>query len=438
MKNLKEAYRQKATHLIPGGSHTYSKGDDQFPANSPFAIVKGKGAHVWDVEGSKYLDWGMSLTTSLFGYAYDPINEAVIDEIANGVNFSRPSKVEIDIAEILCNQIDSAEMVKFAKNGSDVNTAAVRLSRAYTGKKGILVCKDHPFFSVDDWFIGSTPVNSGIPEYTYKDTYGFRYNDFERLEKFVKSGEHDGIACLIMQPSLFEEPKDGYLQQVRSLCDQAGIVFILDEIVSGFRQHPKGAQFVYDVKPDLSTFGKSIANGFSLAALCGKQEIMRLGGLEHDKERVFLLSTTFGAETHHLRAAQKSIELLNENGYAVTKHIHHIGEMLKNGINELSSKYDLENNIRSIGHVCRPGLVTLSNEGKMDALLRTVILQELLKRNILVSNIAPSFSHTEQDVVYTLGALDEIFRFIRLYLKQSTLSEVLETDVVKPVFRKYN
>lgn len=424
--------RKRAASLIPGGAHTYSKGDDQFPKLSPHSIVKGKGARIWDVDGNEFVDWGMGLTSVLLGHAYESILDVVKKELDNGVNFIRPSYIEAEVAEKMVEQIPSAQMVKFAKNGSNATTSAVKLARAYTGKEIVLRCLDHPFFSIDDWFIGDTDIDSGVIENTKSKTKNFKYNNIESLKKNVETYRDDGIACVILEPASTEEPKEGYLQAVKDICEKEKIVLIFDEVISGFRFHPKGAQYLYGVTPDLSTFGKAMANGFSISALVGKKEIMQLGGLEHDKERVFLLSTTYGGETHHLRAAQKSIEILNQNDYEVTKHIWNVGKTIKDTYNSLVKKYELGEFTSMLGVDCRPYFYFKDN------ILRTLFQQEMIKYGVLVQAIMPSFSHRDSEISQTIEAFDKSLRTLAEAIHNNEVEKLLIGQAVKPVFRKYN
>lgn len=424
--------RKKAASLIPGGAHTYSKGDDQFPQLSPHSIVRGKGARIWDVDGNEFIDWGMGLTSVILGHAYEPVLQVIKEELGNGVNFIRPSFIEAELAELIRDQIPSAQMVKFAKNGSNATTSAVKLARAYTQKKLILRCLDQPFFSIDDWFIGDTDISSGVTEETKTTTKHFRYNDIEHLKQTIDMYKAQGIACIIMEPAATEEPKEGYLQAVRDLCTREGIVLIFDEVVSGFRFHPKGAQFLYGVTPDLSTFGKAMANGFSMSALVGKEEIMRLGGLEHDKERVFLLSTTYGGETHHLRAAQKTIEILNQNNYEVTQHIWDTGETIKKAYNSIVSELGISEYTAIAGISCRPYFAFQDNY------MRTLFHQEMIKQGVLMQAIIPSFSHRESEIFQTIEAFKNALMILSHAIDSGNVHDLLIGEPIKPVFRKYN
>lgn len=427
--------REKAKKLIPAGAHTYSKGDDQFPEMSPGFIVRGKGVDVWDADENHFIDWGMGLRSVILGHAHPEIVEAVKKHLELGSNFIRPAPIEVELAESLHALIPCAEMVKFAKNGSDVTTAAIKLARAYTGKDRVIRCLDHPFFSVDDWFIGDTACDAGIPHAIKNLTKHFAYNDIESLKKIIEQFPQD-IACVIMEVVTTEPPKPGFLEAVRDLTQQHGIILIFDEIITGFRFHEKGAQSYYNVMPDLATFGKAMANGFSVAALVGRRELLELGGLEHSKPRVFLLSTTNGAETHALAAAIQSIEI-QKNGQ-VRKHIWQIGESLIDGFNAVVKEFGLEKRLHMRGFACGPEIRYLSAENTIDLGLRTLFLQEMIQQHILVPYIAISLAHTPEHVDQFLDAARNIMPVLVEAIEKNKIDQFIIGEKVKPVFRKYN
>jgi glutamate-1-semialdehyde 2,1-aminomutase len=222
------------------------------------------------------------------------------------------------------------------------------------------------------------------------------------------------------------------LEDLREECTKEGIILIFDEVVSGFRFHPKGAQFLYNVTPDLSTFGKAMANGFSISALVGKKEFMDLGGLDHEKERIFLLSTTYGGETHHLRAAQKTMEILNANDFEVTKKIWHTGKRIKDGYNELVEELGVSSFTKMEGIDCRPYFVFKNND------IRTLFHQEMIKMGVLAQAIFPSYSHGESEIHQTIEAFKHSLRVCKIAVENNQVNTVLIGDSVKPVFRKYN
>ena len=338
------ALQPKAHKLIPGGAHTYSKGDDQYPEQAPAFIARGKGCHVWDVDGNDFIEYGMGLRSVTLGHAFEPIVEAAYKQMQLGINFTRPAKIEVELAEAMLEVIDGADMVKFAKNGSDVTTAAVKLARAYTGRDLIAICGDQPFFSVDDWFIGTTEMNAGVPQTIAGMTLKFRYNDLGNLRDLFDQYP-DQIACVVMEAEAVTTPAPGYLNQVKDLCEGRGAVLIFDEMITGFRWHLGGAQKFHGVVPHLSTFGKAMGNGYAISALAGKREIMRLGGLDHDQPRVFLLSTTHGAETHALAASLATIRIYHEQN--VVEFLWRQGERLRSLVRQSIAENRLEGFLRA-------------------------------------------------------------------------------------------
>ena len=203
--------------------------------------MRGKGCHVWDVDGNEYIEYGMGLRAVTLGHAYKPVNEAAYRQMQLGHNFIRPSPVEVECAEEFLSMIPGAEMVKFGKNGSDVTNAAVKLARAYTGRDLIAICGDHAFFSVDDWFIGTTAMSAGIPKAIQNLTVKFRYNDIKSVQALFDQYPNQ-IACVILEPEKDMPPVDKFLQKLKDLCEKHGAVFILDEMITGFRWHNGGGQ----------------------------------------------------------------------------------------------------------------------------------------------------------------------------------------------------
>jgi glutamate-1-semialdehyde 2,1-aminomutase len=396
--------QKRAREIIPGGAHTYAKGDDQYPMLAPGFIARGAGSHVFDVDGGEYIEYGMGNRAVGLGHAYAPVIQAAMGEMWHGCNFTRPSPVEVSAAEEFLALIEGAEMVKFCKNGSDATSAAVKLARAYTGRDKIAYCADHPFFSVDDWFIGATPMGAGVPKAITDLTVSFRYNDIASVEALFAA--HSGqIAGLILEPARIEEPQDGFLHAVQRLCREHGALFILDEMITGFRWHKGGAQALYGVTPDLSTFGKAMGNGFSVSALAGKREFMRLGGLEHtDRPRVFLLSTTHGAETHALAAAIATMQIYRAE--PVIEHLERLGARLKSGMDEVVAFHGLADHIVTMGRPSCLLFATRDAEGKPSQAFRTLFLQETIRRGVIMPSLVVSYSHTDEDIERTVDAVD--------------------------------
>lgn len=426
---------QKKSHaLIPGGAHTYAKGDDQYPELAPGFIARGEGCHVWDVDGNEYIEYGMGLRSVTLGHSYRPVVEAAYAEMLRGINFTRPAPIEVACAEQLLNLLPEADMVKFAKNGSDVTTAALKLARAVTGRDMVGICIDHPFFSMDDWFIGATAMNAGIPESARRLTVPFHYNDLASVKRLFD--DYPGqIACLFMEPEKGEPPRDNFLQETKRICHEQGALFIFDEIITGFRHHLAGAQQLYGVVPDLSTFGKAMGNGFAIAALVGKREFMELGGLQHQKERVFLLSTTYGAENHALAAAMATMRIYEEEH--VVEALYRQGERLAQGLRQVIDAHGLSQYVQVIGKPCNLVYATRDTEGKPSQAFRALFMQETIKRGLLMPSLIISYSHNDQDVDRTIEAVDDAL-YVYAHALDKGVEKYLVGRPVAPVFRRFN
>ena len=319
---------RRLRRVIPGGSHTYAKGDDQFPELAPGVLVRGLGCHVWDADGNEYIEYGMGLRAVTLGHAYPEVVDAVRASLPAGTNFTRPSVLELEAAEAFLDVVGTADMVKFTKDGSTANTAALKLARAVTGRELVAICAEHPFFSYDDWFICTTTMDGGIPAKVIRDTVRFRYNDLQSARAMFDA--HPGqISSVFLEPARIEEPAPGFLKGLRELCTERGALLVFDEMITGFRWHLGGAHQLYGVRPDLSTFGKAIANGFALSVLCGAREVMRRGSRERPQDDVFLLSTTHGAESQALAAMIATLAVYRRQ--PVIEHLHRQGERLRAG-----------------------------------------------------------------------------------------------------------
>ena len=424
--------RPRAHELIPGGAHTYAKGDDQYPVLAPGFIARGRGCHVWDVDGNEYIEYGMGNRSVGLGHAYPAVLDAVRRELDNGCNFTRPSPIELECADQFLSLID-AEMVKFCKDGSTATTEALRLARAATGRTLVACCGDHPFFATHDWFIGTSPMSAGIPEEVRRLTVTFRYNDVASVEALF--AQHPGaIAALILEPARNADPKAGFLHEVMRLCHEHGALFILDEMITGFRWHNGGAQKLYGIAPDLTCFGKALANGFSVSALAGKREFMRLGGLDHARERVFLLSTTHGAETHALAAAIANMRVYETE--PVIEHLHAQGERLRAGVSQAIRRRGLETFVSVDGRASCLVYGTRDGEGQPSQAFRSLFLQETIRRGILAPSLVVGYTHTNADIDRTVEAIDGA---LGVYAR--ALEDGVERHLVgrpsKIVFRRY-
>lgn len=436
-----DEYRNAIHNLIPGGSHTYSKGDDQFPILSPAAIVRGKGSHIWDVDGNEYLDCSMGLTSVSLGHAYEPVLDAVRNELENGVNFQRPSALEKEMAETFLALVPGHDMVKFSKNGSIVTTAAVKLARAKTGRDLVAFPVDHPFYSYDDWFIGKTACNKGVPEAISDLSVTFQSFNIDSLrELFAK---HPGqVACVITEPEKGNYPHlpadfnvADFLKQAIELCHENGALFIADEMVTGFKTEFPGSITKYGITPDMATWGKGIANGFSFCALTGTKDIMEMGGIRNTgEEKVFLISTTHGGETHGLAAAIATIkEYQNKN---VIAHNHQIGRKLAELCQQLVTESNLSAYIEVVAAEWMPFFVFKDKSGAVSQGFRTLFMQEMIKRGVLFQGaFVPCFSHTEEDVYYFAKAFGESLKVYQEAL-ETGYEKFLVGEPAKPVFRR--
>ncbi len=426
--------QERAHALIPGGAHTYAKGDDQYPVSAPPFIARGRGCHVWDLDGNEYIEYGMGLRAVALGHAFPAVVEAVRRELEHGTNFVRPSPLEVTCAERFLACVTSAEMVKFTKNGSDATTAAVKLARAATGRDLVAVCADQPFFSTDDWFIGTTEMPAGIPQANPDQTVTFKFNDAAGLAALL-SGHRGRIACVMLEAETAVAPQPGYLDAVRRLCDEHGALLILDENITGFRWDVGGAQKVHGIRADLSCFGKAMANGFALSALCGRRDLMERGGLTTGEERVFLLSTTHGAETHALAAAIATMETYKQE--PVIETLHRQGERLRRGVDQAIAAHDLEGVVAVLGRPCNLVYATRDRDRRPSQIFRTLFMQELIRRGVIGPSFVISYSHRDEDVDRTVEAVDGALAVYRRALDDGP-ERLLEGRPVRPVMRPRN
>ncbi|WP_457279358.1 glutamate-1-semialdehyde 2,1-aminomutase [Polaromonas sp. P5_D5] len=450
------SFRERLHRVIPGGAHTYSRGDDQYPANAPEILISGKGAYVKAADGRTFLDYGMGLRAVTLGYADDRVNRAAMGGMSLGVNLTRASVLELEAAERLVALIDGADMVKFAKNGSNVTTAAAKVARAYTGRQYICVPRQHPFFSFDDWFIGATQLKRGIPPIHHQTTLLFDYNNIASLQALFDA--HPGnIAGVMLEPATTVGPcpecasanrmappdcqrcpghADNFLLQVQALCRRDGALFILDEMITGFRWHLKGAQYLFGVSPDLTTFGKGMANGFAMAALVGRREVMEVGGINRPgQERTFLISTTHGGEMSSLAAFMETVSIYEE--LPVVEHLWSFGRELIEGLEALAREAGVDHSFQIQGNAISMNYLTLDAQGQADLRLRTLFSQEMIRGGVLMPWIAPSYAHNQADLDRTMQAAQKAFGIYAQALENGTQG-LLIGDPIKPVFRQYN
>lgn len=425
--NIKKslAFKKKAWNLIPSCTQTFSKGPTQFVQGvSPIFLEKGKGSHVWDVDGNEFIDFTMALAAVILGYNYPIVTEAVKKYLDFGTTFTLPHRLEIELSELLCEIIPCAEMVRFGKNGSDVTSGAVRVARAYTGRNKIICCGYHGW---QDWYIGSTSRNKGVPEAVRELTLTFEYNKIDTLEKIFAENRNQ-IAAVIMEPVGIEEPKDNFLKEVKELTHKNGAILIFDEIVTGFRLSLGGAQEYFNVIPDLACFGKAMGNGFPIAAVVGKKEIMKLF------DKVFF-SFTFAGEIISIAAAIATLKEMKEKKVIV--YLWEQGRKLKEGFNVLAKEYGVDKFMQCIGLSPRTVITFKDEQQNEDLLLKSLFQQECIKRKILFTSVHNlSFSHINADINYTLRVYRTVLEILKDAIVKNKIRRLLNGKPVKPVFRK--
>jgi glutamate-1-semialdehyde 2,1-aminomutase len=419
--------------LVPGGAHTYARGSDQYPENMAPILTRGSGARVWDVDGNEFVEYGMGLRSVVLGHGYRPVVEAAFAAMTQGISFSRPTELELQAAEDFIGLVPGADMVKFAKNGSDATTAAIRLARAATGRDKIAIC-NHPFFSVDDWFISATEMSSGIPDNVAAQTLRFGYNDLASLTRLLAANSDTVAAVILEAATALAEPAEGFLEGVRALCDQYGVVLIFDEMITGFRWSAHGAQSVYGVTPDLSCWGKAMGNGFAVSALAGIRDLMELGGLNTDRDRVFLLSTTHGPEASALAAFRAVVRAYQRDD--PIGRMETVGRQLAEGFNEAARELGIEDYIHAAGRPSCLVFITRDFERMPSQAFRTLFLQEMLKRGVLAQSFVVSAAHTTEDIDETICAARQALRIYRQAIEAGTVEGLLAGRPVAPAIRR--
>jgi glutamate-1-semialdehyde 2,1-aminomutase len=411
-----------ASKKIPLASQTFSKSIIQYPLNhSPLFAKKAKGSYLYDVDGNKFLDYVSSLGAIILGYSDKGFNKAVSKQLKKGTIFSLSSSLEFEVAELIVDMVPSAEMVRFAKNGSDATTAAIRVSRAVTNRKKVVVCGYHGWH---DWYIGSTNKNSGIPIEIQNLTYRTNYGDISDFKKIIQNNDNE-IACFILEPFNINEPDIEYLNNVKQLCDQNNIILIFDETLTGFKVAYGGAQKYLDIKPNLAVFGKALANGLPLAALVGEKNIMS------SFDEVFF-SGTFGGETLSLAAAKFVLTELKSK--KIINSINEIGILFwKKFYTELPE--NCKDIIKLSGHHSWP-FFDWQLDSKSNLLLKNYFQQETIKRNILVlTSHNYTASMTEKQISRTVLKYVEIISKAKELLDSEKLRENIEFEPLESVFK---
>ncbi|GJQ61235.1 MAG: glutamate-1-semialdehyde 2,1-aminomutase [Melioribacteraceae bacterium] len=412
---------ERVKDLIPSATMTLAKGPTQYVNGvAPKYLVKGKGARVWDADGNEYIDLNMGIGPLSLGYGYEKVDNAVKAQLEDGITFSLMHPLEVEVAELIREVIPNAESVKFSKSGADVTSAAIRLARAYTGKDKILCCGYHGWH---DWYVSVTARNAGIPDSVQDLTYTFNYNDIQSLVDAID----DNVAAVILEPVVFQAPKENFLHQVADICKEKGIVLIFDEMWSGFRMALGGAQEYFGITPDMATYSKAVANGMPLSILTGKKEILDLSDTS-----VFFY-TTFGGEALSLAAAKATIEELRDKN--VPSFLDSQGAKLKDGYNEIVEDLGMSFT-KAIGYNWR-SMVTFDASAGDPLELKSLLQQEMIKRGVLWSSFHNMcYSHTDEDVAYILKAYRDALPVIKNAVEAGNVREMIKGIPVQPVFRK--
>lgn len=420
-----EAFLKRAEKVIPLGSQTFSKSRTQYPHGvSPFFISRGQGSRVWDIDGNEYIDFVSSLASITLGYQDPDVTSAVREQLdSSGVIFSLPHQLETEVAELICEMVPCAEMVRFGKNGSDATSGAVRLARAYTNRDHIAVCGYHGW---QDWYIGSTARNRGVPQATRDLTHNFTYNDLASLQAVLEKNQ-DEFAAVILEPMNMVFPEPGFLESIKKLAHQHGALLVFDETITGFRYANGGAQEYFGVTPDLATFGKGLANGFPISAIAGRREVMKL------MEEIFF-SFTFGGETLSLAAAKATLSKLKN--YPVVKTLEARGQQILDGANRIISEAGLSDLFALSGHPAWTFLIIRDARGHSAFEIRTFLMQEMHQKGFLtVGTHNVSFAHSEEEISSLLGAYAEILPRIGKHLDEGTFTSSLRCEALVPLFK---
>lgn len=411
----------RALGLIPALTQTLAKGPGQYTRGvAPKYIARGKGAHVWDVDGNEFIDYNMAIGPISLGYCYDAVDNAIKAQLADGITFSMMHPLEVEVAELLREVLPNAESVRFSKTGADVTSAAVRVARAFTGRNKILCCGYHGWH---DWYISVTDRNKGIPQATQDMTFTFNYNDIHSVTDSIDAD----TAAIILEPTVFEAPRDNFLHKLKEVCEQNGSLLIFDEMWTGFRIALGGAQEFFGVKADLATFSKAVANGMPIGILAGRKDVMSL----FDKEVFFF--TTFGGEALSLAACKATINELRSK--RVPAYLDALGSKLRDGYNALAR--DLGIHYTQCSGFGYRSIVVFDATAGNPLEMKSLVQQELFKRGILWSGFhTMSFSHTEDDVLYTLNAWRDVLPILNKAVDEKNVRGYLRGECVEPVFRK--
>ena len=380
---------EKALAIIPGGVTKARVA--HIPGRYPIYVDRAEGSHVWDVDGNEYIDWMSGYGCILLGHRYREVDDAAIKQMERGFISFLSNPIQNELAEMLIEMIPSAEMVRFFKSGTDATTAAVRIARIHTGRDKVVRWGFHGWA---DWAVSNFHgFDSGVPQVVRDLTLTFEYNNLNSLEEVFR--EHPGeIACVIMMPFEIEPPEEGFLEGVKRICHENGAVFILDEIRSCFRMAQGGAQEYYAVQPDLTALSKGMGNGYAIAAVVGKEEVMR--SVEKG-----LFSATFFVSALEMAAAMATLEIVKRDG--VIEHLWRLGEKLQQGLEHIFAPSFLECEV--VGVPPMPFVKFNIQDAGANERAKTAFYAEAASLGVYLHpnhHWFVNFSHTDEDVARTL------------------------------------
>ena len=419
-----EEMLERALKSIPLGSQTFSKSFTQYPRGvSPYFALSGKGCRLKDVDGNEYVDFISGLAAITLGYCDPDVDAAVHQQLQDGVIFTLSHPLEIDVAEAIVEMVPSVDMVRFGKNGSDATAGAVRAARAFTGRDRIATCGYHGW---QDWYIGSTARNRGVPSQVRELTHAFTYNDLGSL-KALFSSHPEEIAAVIMEPMNIVWPEPGFLEGVREITRDHGSLLIFDETITGFRFSKGGAQQQFGVLPDLSTFGKGLANGYPLSAVAGRADVMA------EFEEIFF-SFTMGGECLSLAAAKAVLAKLKRE--PILETIAARGKRLAEGITKRIDAHGVGEFLSMSGHPSWTFLSFRDANGRSLWEIKTLWMQEMMARGFLsVGTHNLNYAHGDKEIDLLLAAYDEIFPLLREAVYGGRLTQYLRCEPLRPLFR---
>lgn len=433
-KNSTNFY-SKACNFFPYGAQLFSRRPELGPfGQAPIYFERAKYGRFWDVDGNEFVDTVMAFGPISLGYSYEPVDNAVKKQIDRGILGSTNSPLEIQMAELLCEMVPCAQMIKFCKGGGEANAVAIRIARGYTGKDIVLFCGYHGW---TDWYLSANLKSEsnlnehlrpgisakGVPSQLAGTCIPFEYNNLDSLKLTL---EHNAgkVACIIMEPTRFKHPDPGYLAGVRQLADKHRCVLIFDEVVTGFRLAPGGAQELFGIKPHMATFAKAIANGYALSAVAGEKEIMA-------SQADNFISSTYWSDTTTLAAG---IATLNEiRTKPVVATIENTGRKIITGFEELARKHSLK--MKLSGHGC--DFAVSFNYGPESGKVLTLYMQEMIERGVYVSSVVYTcYTHGADDIDRILAAADETFSVIKSGLGANSLNNLLKCPERQVGFRR--